>query len=307
MAENVAETIRRISREHLEKNNGLLMGQCLTAVGYVAGTVPEMTEEEGLIEIPTADVANGSFAVGMALAGKRPIYVVRYQGFQTYNSPEIINYAAKSKEMWGIPCPIFVRSVAMEGGMGPVASASHHGLYHRSPGIQIAAPMTSKEYQDTWDFFMKHDDPIYVSEHRRSFLIDYEMENIVQKNSEITLLPISATRLNTIEAKEKLEKEGIKANIVHLPWIRPFDLNNLELIEHSLNHSKYGGLIIDGDYANGIAKPLAYDLHEKTGLKVCVLGLEERVSGFAPQFDVLAPSAERIFSRVSEIIGKEVN
>jgi pyruvate/2-oxoglutarate/acetoin dehydrogenase E1 component len=304
MVENVAETIRRISREHLEKNDGILIGQCLTAVGYVGGTVPEMTEEQGLIEVPTADVANGGFAVGMARAGSRPIYVVRYQGFQTFNSSEIINYAAKSKEMWGIPCPIFVRSVAMEGSIGPVASASHHGLYHRSPGVQIAAPMTPKEYQDTWDFFMEHDDTIYVSEHRRSFPVDYEMENVVQENSDITLLPISSTRLNAIEAKKKLEKGGVKINIIHLPWIRPFDLNNLELIEQSLTHSKYGGLITDGDYANGVAKPLAYDLHEKTGFEFRVLGLEERVSGFAPQFDVLAPTAERIVSKVLEIVGK---
>lgn len=300
MVENVAETICKISRKHLEKNNGILLGQCLTAVGYVAGTVPEMNEEEGIIEVPTADVANGSFAVGMALAGRRPIYIVRYQGFQTYNSPEIINYAAKSKQMWGIPCPIFIRSIAMEGAIGPVASASHHGLFYRSPGIPIVAPMTPKEYLDAWDFFMKNDDPIYVSEHRRSFPIDYEMEDEVHQKADITLLPISATRLNSIEAKKELEKKGIKTNLVHLSWIRPFKIS--ETMEYALKNSDRGALIIDGDYSNGVAKPLAHDLHLITGSEVRALGLEERVSGFAPQFDVLAPTAERIYTYVLEIL-----
>ena len=50
-----------------------------------------------------ADVAGGGFAVGAALAGRKPIYVIRYQGFNWYNSVSIINYAAKSKELWDVP------------------------------------------------------------------------------------------------------------------------------------------------------------------------------------------------------------
>ena len=137
----VAETIKKFTREHLETNDGLALGQCLTAVGWVGGTVPEMTEEEGIVELSMADVAGGAIAVGYALAGRRPIYIVRYQGFQWYNAPTILNYAAKSKEMWDVPCPLLVRSIAMEGGMGPVASNSHHGIYMRMPGVPICAPM----------------------------------------------------------------------------------------------------------------------------------------------------------------------
>src|SRR5437870_551908 len=98
----VAETIKGITRQHL-KNGGVAMGQCLTAVGWVGGTVPDMTEEDGLIELSMDDTSAGGIAVGHALAGRRPIYIVRYQGFQWFNAPFIVNYAAKSKEMWGVP------------------------------------------------------------------------------------------------------------------------------------------------------------------------------------------------------------
>ena len=37
----LAETIREISRKHLEENNGLLLGQCVSAVGWINGTVPD--------------------------------------------------------------------------------------------------------------------------------------------------------------------------------------------------------------------------------------------------------------------------
>lgn len=296
----VAETIRKITREHLAKNNGLALGQCLTAVGWVGGTVPEMREEDGLVELSMADVAGGGIAVGLALAGRRPIYIVRYQGFQWYDSPIVVNYAAKSKEMWGIPCPVFVRSIGMDGGIGPVASGSHHGIYTRMPGIPVVAPMTPKEYESVWEYFMSHDDPLYVSEHRRSFPVDYEMDDMIFENAHITLFPISSTRLNAIEAAKILEKENIRCNIVHVLWLKPFAVTSN--MERALAASKYGGVVLDGDYENGIAKSIAFDIIQKTRATVYVLGLEDRTAGFAPRLDNLAPTPSRICDFVRKLV-----
>ena len=111
---SLRETIKSITKDHLLIEDGLVMGQCLTAVGWVGGTLPELHEKDGMVDLSMADVAGGGFAVGAALAGRKPIYVIRYQGFNWYNSVSIINYAAKSMELWGVPCSIFVRSIAIE-------------------------------------------------------------------------------------------------------------------------------------------------------------------------------------------------
>lgn len=296
----VAETIREISKQHLLKNNGQIWGQCLTAVGWIGGTIPELTEADGLVEAPMADVAWPALAVGAALAGRRPIIAVRYQGFQTFNHSFIVNYAAKSKEMWGIPCPVFVRSIAMDGAIGPVASGSHASIFTRMPGVPVCAPFTPREYELVWDYFMAHDHPLYVSEHRRSFPIDYEMENKTYYDADMTLLPISSTRLNAIEAALMLAKEGIVCNIVHLLWLKPLVVPNETWF--ALRTSRYGGLILDGDFENGYAKCIAFNLMHATGKKVDVLGLEERTAGFAPHLDNLPPTAERICAKVKEII-----
>ena len=156
MATTVRAIIRHITYNHLKNLNSLCFGQCLTAVGWVGGTLPELYEEDGMVELTTADVANGGFVVGAGLSGIKPIYVVRYQGFQWLNSPIITNYAAKSKEIWGISCPIFIRSIAMEGGIGPVAGSSHHSLYFRMPGVKIISPMTPKEYEFAYKILQLH-------------------------------------------------------------------------------------------------------------------------------------------------------
>lgn len=297
----VAETIREITREHLTENNGVAMGQCLSAVGWVGGTVPEMAGHPNLIELSMDDTCSGGLAVGYALAGRRPIFICRYQGFMWYNAVNFVNYAAKGKEMWDYDIPVFIRAIAMEGGIGPVAGSSHHGMITRMPGIKVIAPMTPGEYKQAWNHFMSNNEPLYVSEHRKSFGIDYEMPHIIRGNADITLFAISAARLNAIKAAEILEKElGIICNVVHLLWLKPFTID-IDKLAPLLN-SRYGGIVIDTDFEDGISKSIAFKLIHNSYKKVYVLGLEERIAGFTPRLDNLPPSPERICNLVKQII-----
>ena len=299
MATTVRDTIKEITRKHLTTNQGKCYGQCLTAVGWVGGTLPEIYEDGGMVEFSMADVAGGAIATGIALAGGRPIYVVRYQGFQWYNLASVVNYAAKSKEIWNRPCPIFVRSIAMEGGVGPVAGSSHHSMAQRMPGIKVIAPMTPGEYQYAYDSFMLDDDPYYVSEHRKSYDNTEESENIIHSVADFTIFPISITRLEMKKLVQLVEQEGIKLNIIHQLWIKPFIVENSWKI--ALDNSKYGGLVTDDDYVEGTASSIANELSLATGKRVYTLGLEPRTAGFHPSVDNLPPIAEKILEKLKQI------
>ena len=302
MAKTVRETIKDLTRHHLLEKKSMCFGQCLTAVGWVGGTLPELYEDDGMVEVTTADVANGGFVVGAALKGIRPIYVVRYQGFQWYNAPIIVNYACKSKEIWGIPCPIFVRSIAMEGAIGPVAGSSHHSLFQRMPGSKIISPMTPKEYDFAYKEFMRDDDVYYVSEHRRSYDNNREFENIIENNADFTLFPISITRFDAEKARIILKEQGYNINIIHQLWIKPFVFKN-EWRE-ALNQSKHGGMVLDDDYEEGAASSIAHSMMIGSEKKVYTCGLEHRTAGFHPDVDNLPPSPELIADRVKSIINK---
>ena len=72
----------------------------------------------------------------------------------------------------------------------------------------------------------------------------------------------------------------------------------------ALAGSHYNGLVLDGDFENGVAKCLAYDLMRESGTSdIEVLCPEERAAGFAPHFDNLPPTAEKICKKAKEIIG----
>ena len=300
MATSVRDTIKGIVENHLKKEDGLCFGQCLTAVGWVGGTLPEMYEDEGMVEVTTADVANGGFVVGAGLAGRRPIYVVRYQGFQWYNAPMIINYASKSKEIWDIPCPIFIRSIAMEGGIGPVAGSSHHSLYDRMPGTKILSPMTPKEYLYAYNEFMSDDDVYYISEHRGSYDNTDDLVDEIYGESDIVLFPISITRFESVKAKKILEeKYGLKVSIIHQLWIKPFVFKSEW--KNALDNSKYGGIVLDDDYEQGVASSIAHKMMLDSNKKVHTLCLDNRTAGFHKSVDNLPPSSEKIIEKVMEI------
>ena len=295
MERTVRDTIKEILRNHLDSGYQLF-GQCLTAVGWVGGTIPELPNHPNLVELSMADVLGGGIVVGSALAGKRPIYVVRYQGFQWYNSPIITNYAGKTKDMWGVSCPVLVRSIAMEGGMGPVAGSSHHGIYFRMPGIKIVSPMTPLEYKEAYEYYINNDETVYISEHRKSYDNKSEFTNVKEENPDIVLFPFSITRFESELARQELKNQGINASIFHQLWINPLKIDD-EQIEN-LKKSKHGGIVLDDDYPNGIAKQIAYELMLKSGKPVYVLCIDEKVAGFQPHNDNLPPSKEKIINFV---------
>lgn len=279
---NVAQTIREATATHLTDRNGLLLAQCVSAVGWIGGTVPQHTG--GIVELSMADVAGAGIAVGAALAGRRPIYVIRYQGFMWYDAAPLLNYAAKSKEVWNVPCPIFIRSIGSNSA-GPVAGGLHHGMVTRMPGIRVVAPMTPGEWTEAWTWFLAHDEPVYCSEHRSSFKIDYEMnDRPVNEGADIALFAISSTRLTA----RKVVQERV-CTLFHIRVLKPFVVTE-EMVK-ALKHSRRG-LVLDCDYPQG-AKSIAHDLMLASGVPVEVLALEDRTAGFGSHAND-GPSVERI-------------
>jgi pyruvate/2-oxoglutarate/acetoin dehydrogenase E1 component len=293
----LAQTIKSITREHLVNDNGLLFSQCTTAVGWIGGTVPDdIPENKGIIELPTSDVSNSGIVVGAALVGKRPIYVIRYQGFTWFNAAMLVNYAAKSKALWNVPCPVFVRALGMEGSIGPVASNMHHGMIMRMPGIKVVAPMTPKEWKQTWDNYMSSDDPFYCSESRFSFQIDYEMEDSIN-GSDVTIFAISTGRLNAIIAARELD-----CNLIHVVHLKPtiFSQNSLD----ALRKSKFG-VVVDSDYSiAGTSRSIAYELMHLTGVPVFALGLDDKTAGFASHTDNVTPTPNEIITFIKQALAR---
>jgi acetoin:2,6-dichlorophenolindophenol oxidoreductase subunit beta len=298
MEMTLRDTIRGITLNHLTNNNGLLFGQCLSAVGWVNNTVPDC---KNIIELPMCDVAGSGIAVGAALSGRRPILVIRYQDFITLGMSPIINYAAKAKQFFGKGVPIFVRLIADESvGTGPVHSGKLHNLFLQFPGLKIAMPINISEYYDCWNYFMEDDVPYIICEHRLSYSnteiwSDCQAQDDLPVSSDITLYGISIARFALRGAQKALLNDGICCNIINIKWLNPF---NYDVIS-----SNKLGLVVDTGFENGGASQYAaYKLMEKSNQKVYALGLKDQSVGVTLESSNQTPSVEQIVNKVKEIL-----
>jgi pyruvate dehydrogenase E1 component beta subunit len=293
----VAETIREITRAHCQERNGMILGQAISAVGWVNHTVPDCAN---LVELPMTDVAGAGFAAGAALVGRRPIFVVRFQDFLILNGSPLIFYAAKSKELHGKPCPVFIRAIAAEG-IGPVHSGVLHSVFMHFPGFRVCAPMTPGEYREAYADFMAHDDPMLVSEHRVSYQNVAEFEDVVRPDAELTLYAVSSTRFEVAAAAERLEREqGIRCNIVHVVWLKPFETT--PRLTRPLETCRAGLVLDAGHTLCGAAQALACELTQATGIPVRALGTDDRTKCLPKPLQNAAPNADKICEIAREMM-----
>jgi pyruvate dehydrogenase E1 component beta subunit len=293
----VAETIKEITKKHLTENNGLLLGESISAVGWVNNTVPDVS---GIVELPMTDIAGAGIAVGISLVGRRPIFVIRFQDFLILNGSPLIFYAAKIKELHGRSAPVFVRAIASDG-LGPVHSGVLHSVFMHFPGFRVCSPMTPKEYEAVWDDYMKHDDPFICSEHRASYQNTEELPDIVYDNADITLYAVSLCRFEAVKAASGLLEEGIKCNVVNLLWLKPFVLEQ-RLIK-PLSQTKKGLVIDPCHEISGAARSIAYELSQATGHCVKALGILDKTKCLCAPLQNKSPDAQKVVSVVKERLG----
>lgn len=292
----LADTIRAITRHHLEQGGGMLLGQAVSAVGWVNHTVPDC---QGIVELPMTDVAGAGIATGAALVGRRPIFVIRFQDFLILNGSPLIFYAAKAGELHGRPAPVFVRAIAAEG-IGPVHSGVLHGVFMHFPGFRVSAPMTPGEYRAVWREFMDHEDPMICSEHRLAFARDQELPDRPARRPHITLYAISAARLQVDAAAERLAAAGVRASVVHLVRLKPLELD--ARLTAPLDDSGLGLVVDPGHTIAGAAQAVAQALAEATGKRVHALGIADRTKCLCPPLQNRTPDAGAICAAASGLL-----
>lgn len=297
----LCDTIRDITRRHL-LNGNYIVGQCLTAVGWVQNTVPNDEEiKDRIVELPITDVAGADIVCGMAIANTRPILVIRFQDFLMLNGNAIVNFAAKRKEIFQRSCPIFIRAIGREGnGTGNSHSGKLHSIFCHFPGLRVYVPITSSEYARCYNEYMGNDDPVLVCEHAKTFDNQFEFDDELTGESDITLIGISYARLNMMEYISNQEEYTIDS--FHVSRLIPYDHYLIGNIIESLKQTGLGLIIDTGFEVCSYAKDLAHQLMLSCDAKVYVLGLDQVNVGCRKEN--LTPSTKMISNFVWNLVEK---
>lgn len=296
---SLRETIKELTRKHLEENNGILLGECVSDPGGVAGTIPE---SKNVIDLPMTETAGADFAVGCALVGRRPIFVTRFQDFMLMNGSPIIYFAGVYQPLCGIPAPVFVRALANDG-FDATHSNVLHSLFMHFSGIRVCAPVTPGEYQNVWEQYLSEELPYYVSEFRDCYDNHEELEEEIVPDAQINIFGISVCRMRIREAKKILAQKGIRANILDIMWLKPF---HAERYSEVLRRVPLGLIVEPGRSICGAAEHLAYELMMQCpNTRIEILGVEDRIKTPSQAYKNPVPTSEMIADRICQMLHKD--
>src|SRR6266567_2759776 len=193
--------------------------------------------EDKVIYTPLAESSIAGVALGLAIAGKRPVAEMQFTDFahMAFNSitNEIAKYRYRSDGDWTVP--LVVRA--------PMGGHAHGALYHSqsiearfaSPGLKIVIPSGPYEAKGLLLAAIRDPDPVLFFEHKRlyrmfkepvpkgEYLIPLQQARTAREGGDISVFCYGLMVHYAMEAAKVLDGEGVSVEILDLRTVYPLD------------------------------------------------------------------------------------
>jgi pyruvate/2-oxoglutarate/acetoin dehydrogenase E1 component len=222
----------------------LVMGLGVDDPKAILGTTRGLVEKYGpgrVFDTPLSEDAMTGAAIGMALAGLRPVHVHIRVDFLMLAMNQLVNVAAKTHYMHGgrERVPLVVRAIIGKSwGQGAQHSQALHSFFMHVPGLRVAAPVTAYDAKGCLVAAIRDDNPVIFIEHRLLHGLQsdvpedlYECEpgraRVVAPGTDLTLVGISYMAVECLQAREYLREKGISAEVIDPVWLSPLDMGTI--------------------------------------------------------------------------------
>jgi pyruvate/2-oxoglutarate/acetoin dehydrogenase E1 component len=210
----------------------------------IQGTTRGLLEKYGperVFGTPLSEDAMTGTAIGMALAGLRPIHVHIRMDFLMLAMNQLINVAAKSRYMYGgqVALPLVIRSmIGKSWGQGAQHSQGLHSFFMHVPGLKVVAPTTPYDAKGSLIEAIRDNNPVIYVEHRMlhyqsgpvpvaTYTVPPGKARITVAGLDITLVGISAMQTECLAAHHYLREAGIQAEVIDPIWLSPLDIETI--------------------------------------------------------------------------------
>ena len=235
----VRDALRDAMAEEMRKDpNVFLMGEEVAqyqgAYKVSQGLLAEFGPKR-VVDTPITEHGFAGIGVGAAFNGLRPIVEFMTFNFAMQAIDHIINSAAKTKYMSGglMKCPIVFRGPnGMAARVGAQHSQCYASWYAHVPGLKVLAPYSATDAKALLKEAICDDAPVVFLEHELLYGNKFELveekvaigkARIVKVGSDVTIVTFSRPVEFAMKAAEELAKLGIKAEIIDLRSIQPWD------------------------------------------------------------------------------------
>jgi len=192
---------------------------------------------ERVIDTPISEAGFSGIGVGSTLVGTRPIVEFMTFNFSLVGIDQIINNAAKIRQMSGgqFNCPIVFRGpTASAGQLGATHSQAFESWYANCPGLKVIVPSNPYDAKGLLKSAIRDEDPVIFMESEQmygdkgevpeeEYTIPIGKADIKRDGEDVTIVSFGKIIKEAYAAAEKLEEEGISCEIIDLRTVRPLD------------------------------------------------------------------------------------
>jgi len=197
--------------------------------------------EERVIDTPISELGFAGIAIGSAMIGCRPIVEYMTFNFSLVGIDQIINNAAKIRQMSGgqFNCPIVFRGpTASAGQLGATHSQAFESWFANTPGLKVIVPSNPADAKGLLKSAIRDDDPCIFMESEQmygdkgevpegEYLIPIGVAEIKREGSDVTIISFGKIIKEAYKAADALAKEDISCEIIDLRTVRPLDINTI--------------------------------------------------------------------------------
>jgi 2-oxoisovalerate dehydrogenase E1 component beta subunit len=230
-------------REEMRADDSVFcLGEDIGAFGGAFKVTEGFVDEFGAERVwdtPLAENAIIGTAVGAAVEGLRPVCEMQFADFISCGFDQIVNQAATLRFRYGgrATVPIVVRA--------PSGGNVGGGLYHSQnpeawfihrPGLKVVAPSTPYDAKGLLKAAIRDDNPVVYFEHKYLYrrakgpvpegddeIVPIGSAATRREGTDATLLAYGAMMLPSLEAADRLAKEGVEVEVIDLRTLMPFD------------------------------------------------------------------------------------
>lgn len=239
------DAVREATDQEMERDASVVVfGLGVDDPKAILGTTRGLAAKYGperVFDTPLSEDAMTGAAIGMALAGLRPIHVHIRMDFLMLAMNQLINVAAKKHQMSGGQehVPLVVRvMIGKSWGQGAQHSQAFHAFFMHVPGLRVVMPTTPYDAKGCLIEAIRDDNPVVFIEHRilhfqkgyvpeASYTVPMGKARVVAPGTDVTLVGISHMQVECLKAHHYLAGIGVSAEVIDPIWLSPLDIDTI--------------------------------------------------------------------------------
>jgi len=194
-----------------------------------------------VIDAPIAELGFAGIAVGSAMNGNRPIVEFMTFNFSLVGIDQIINNAAKMRQMSGgqFNIPIVFRGpTASAGQLAATHSQAFESWYANCPGLKVVVPANAYDAKGLLKAAIRDNDPVIFMESEQmygdksevpegEYILPLGVADVKREGTDVTIVSFGKILKEAFLAADELAKEGISCEIIDLRTVRPLDYDTV--------------------------------------------------------------------------------